>query len=135
MKGFAISLDAVVALSFFLFAMILIASQGYQPRAPGGVYLKQLTLDTMTVLEKTGRTDQALAGNASAIQEVLEATPNLACMELTIMDAKGDAVATAIKGDCAENAGLDMQTAAKPLLYQGGRYVMKSKSWFRKEPD
>ena len=135
MRGFVITLDAVVAISFLLFAMIIITSQSYQPRTPGDIYLKQLTLDIITVLEKTGRIDQALDGNVSAIQEVIEATPKLACMKLSIMNATGDVVATTIKSDCTETTGLDIQTAARPVLYQGGTYIIKSESWFRKEPD
>ncbi|NYZ74539.1 hypothetical protein H0O00_05325 [Candidatus Micrarchaeota archaeon] len=135
MRGFAITTDAVVAISFFLFAIMIISSQSYQPRAPGGIYLKQLTLDAMTVLEKTGRINQAIAGNNSAIQDIIEATPNLACMDISIMNASGDVVATAVKTDCTENAGLDMQTSARPVLCDGITYVVKSESWFRKEPD
>ncbi len=135
MRGFAITLDAAVAISFFLFAIMIIASQSYQPRAPGAVYLKQLTMDTLTVLEKTGRIGQAIDGNTSSIQELMEATPKLACMDISIANITGDVVATAVKGDCAETAGLDVQTTARPVLYQGSRYVIKSASWFRKEPD
>ena len=134
MRGFAITLDAVVAISFFLFAMIIIMSQIYQPRAPGGVYLKQLTLDTLTVLEKTGRIGQAIDGNTSSIQEIVEATPKLACMSVSIINITGDVVAGTVKGDCTETIGLDVQTTARPVLYQGNRYVVKSESWFRKEP-
>ena len=135
MRGFIITLDAVVALTFFLFAITILMSQSYQPRAPGGIYLKQLSLDTINVIEKTGRIDQALGGNLSATQEVIEATPKLACISISILDNAGNVVAQAVKSDCTENEGLDMQTTASPTIYQGGYYIIKSESWFRKEPD
>lgn len=135
MKGFAITLDAIVAISFFMFAIMLIASQSYQPRAPGGIYLKQLTLDTLTVLEKTGSIDQAILGNTTEVQEMLEATPTLACMDVTIMDAADTVVITAVKSGCNETAGLDMQATTRPVLHQGRMYVVKSESWSRKEQD
>ena len=135
MKGFAITLDAVVAISFFLFVLILLMGQSYQPSAPGRVYLKQLTLDVITVLEKTGRLDQAFGGNVTTIHEIIEATPKLACMKVSIIDTAGDVVAASAKSDCTETAGRDIQTIARPVLYQGGRYIIKSESWFRKEPD
>lgn len=135
MRGFAVTLDAVVALSFFMLAMVIIASQGYQHTAPGSTYLKQLTLDVMTVLEKTGRIDQALDGNVTGIQEILEATPKLACMKVSVINSTGGVLAEAVKSDCAETAGLDMQTAARPVLHGVGVYVLKSESWFRKEPE
>jgi hypothetical protein len=135
MKGFAITLDAVIALSFLLFAIMLISSQTYQPRAPGGIYLKQLTLDTITVLEKTGRIDQALSGNQSGMDAVIEATPELACTRIDIIDQKGDIVASAEKSGCAESTSQDIQTSARPLLYEGAMYIIKSESWSRKESD
>jgi len=135
MRGFAITLDALVAISFFMVAILLIASQGYQPVAPGGVYMKQLSLDVLTVLEKSGGMEQAIIGNTSAVQEMLEATPVSACMGVTIMDAAGDVVITVVKSGCTETAGLDMQAATKPVLHQGSMYLARSQSWFRKEPD
>jgi hypothetical protein len=135
MKGFAITLDAVVALSFVLFAMMIITTQTYQPRAPGGIYLKQLTLDAITVMEKTGAVEQALDGNATAMQTIIEASPKLACMSVSIMNVSGDVMTSMLKSDCAEIAGLDVEVSARPVLYQGNMYIIKSESWFRKEPD
>jgi hypothetical protein len=132
-RGFAITLDAVVALTFFMVAMVVISAQTYQPTAPGDVYLKQLTLDTLTVLEKTGLTAQALGGNDSGMQELLEATPKLACMQISMLNSSGGTVARLVKSGCNETAGLDIQAAARPGLYNGTRYVIKSESWFREE--
>ncbi len=135
MRGFVITLDAVIALSFFLFAMMLMSGQTYQPMAPGSIYLKQLTLDTLTVLEKTGRLSRALDGNDSGVQEVLEASPKLACMQLSIIDSTGTTAAALAKSDCNETAGIDVQIASRPVLHNGIRYMVKSESWLRKEPD
>ncbi|MFH1785610.1 MAG: hypothetical protein ABH842_04220 [Candidatus Micrarchaeota archaeon] len=134
MKGFAITLDATVAISVIMFAMIIIASQSHNPRAPEGVYLKQLTMDTVTVLQKTGRLDYAIEGNTTLMQDVIEATPNLACIEITIIDDKGYVITNAIKNDCNETFGLDVQTTASPIIYENSRYIIKSESWLRKEP-
>jgi hypothetical protein len=135
MKGFAITLDALIALSLFMMVMILIAGQTYQPRSPGSIYLKQLTLDTMTVLEKTGRVDAALFGNASQMQEVIEATPTLACIHLSITNSSDSIVVSAARNDCNDSTNLDMQVATKPILHQGRHYMLRAESWFRKEPD
>ncbi|MFH1521026.1 MAG: hypothetical protein ABID61_05255 [Candidatus Micrarchaeota archaeon] len=133
MKGFAISLDAVIALSFVLFAMMIIATQSYYPKAPGEIYLKQLTLDVVTVLEKTGRMNQAIDGNSSAIQELLETTPKLACIEITIVDTNEIIVSNITKSDCTETTDLDIQITASPLLYKNNNYIIKSETWLRKE--
>ncbi|MBU1020005.1 MAG: hypothetical protein KJ847_02225 [Firmicutes bacterium] len=114
--------------------MIIIAGQTYQPRAPGGIYLKQLNLDVITVLEKTGRIENALDGNDSSIQEILEATPTLACMEISVLNDADEVIINAIKSDCNETTDLDIQTSARPVIYQDDMYIIKSWSWFRKEP-
>lgn len=135
MKGFAITLDALIAISFVLLAMMIIAGQSYQPLAASSIYLKQLTMDAITVLEKTGAVDQALLGNTSAMQRLVEASPKLACMSISIRDSKGDVVTAVTKSDCTESAGLDMEITTRSALYQGGMYVIRAESWFRKEPD
>lgn len=135
MKGIAITLDALVALSLFMMVMMFIAGQTYQPRSPGAIYLKQLTLDTMTVLEKTGRLDTALFGNTSSMQEVVESTPTLACIHLSIINSSDSVVVSLARNDCNDSSGLDMQVATKPILHQGKHYMLRAESWFRKEPD
>lgn len=133
MRGFAITLDAVIALTFFLFAMMVISAQTYQPTAPGDVYLKQLTLDTLTVLEKTGDIGLVLAGNTTQAQQLIEALPKLACVQVSITNSTGDVVATIDKSGCARTEGLDIQAAERPVLYNGSDYVIQSQSWFSKE--
>lgn len=133
-RGFVITFDAIIAISFFLLAIIILTSQSYQPRSPGGIYLKQLNFDVITVLEKTGKINLAFGGNTSAIQEVIEATPKLACMDISILNASDDIVVTAVKSDCNETVDLDIQTSARSVIYQDNLYIIKSKAWFRKEP-
>jgi hypothetical protein len=134
MKGFAISMDALVAISFMLFVMLMVATQTYRSTSSGGIYLKQLTQDAMTVMEKTGGFDQALAGNTSSMQKIMEATPVSACMSLTISDKAGNVLMSAVKSDCDETSGQDIQMTARPALYQGNLYIIRMESWFRKEP-
>ena len=133
MKGFAATLDSVVAISFLFFALALIATQTYEPRAPGSVYLKQLTLDTLTVLEKTGRLGSAIDGNTSAIPEILEATPSLSCMSVSILDSTGETFTAFTKIGCNDSQGLDIQSATLPIAHGGEYYIVRSESWFRKE--
>ena len=135
MKGFAVTLDSVVAVSFFFFALVLIATQTYEPRAPGGVYLKQLTLDVLSVMEKTGRMGQAIEGNTSSMQGILEATPNLACFSISILNSTGDTMLSAEKSGCNNSAELDLQVTTRPLYYKGEKYIARTESWFRKEMD
>jgi len=133
MKGFAATLDSVVAVAFMFFALALIATQTYEPRAPGSIYLKQLTLDTLTVLEKTGRLEAAIDGNTSSVPEILEATPSLSCISISILNSTGETYASFTKGGCGDSLGLDIQAATLPIAHNGEYYIARSESWFRKE--
>lgn len=135
MRGLVITLDSLFALSVFVFIMILLAGQAYTARSPGNVYLKQLTLDTLTVLAKTGRVDAALHNDTDAMQDVMEATPDAACIRASLINASGNTVAVAARADCTDNIGLDMQVASMPLMHRGSEYILRAESWFRKEPD
>jgi len=135
MKGFVITLDAVIAISFFLFAMVIIMNQVYQPHSPNDLYLKELTLDTITVLEKSGGIDEAINGNISSVQEVLEATPDLACLDITVYNSTGDVVASAVKSGCNDTGGLDMQAAAASERFNQENFMVQSESWFKAGSD
>jgi len=132
-RGIAISMDSLVAISFFMFVMVLIAGQAYQPRSPGSMYLKMLTLDLMSVAEKSGRMDTALAGNGSAMDELVASTPTLACISIRVLDNTEEEVAAFLRSDCNESEGLDIQVATRPYLYHGSGYLIRAESWFRKE--
>ncbi len=131
MKGFVITLDSLAALSLVFIAAFLLLSQPFQPDASRSIYLKQLSLDALTVLEKGGQLGQAVEGNSTAVRVVLESMPDFACMQLSISDRHGDAVVTMVKKDCGE-VGSELQTTAKPLVHKGDVYMAKIQSWSRK---
>jgi len=135
MKAFVITLDAIMALSFFLIVMVVLSSQTYQPRSPGNIYLKQLSLDTITVLEKTGRIHGALYGNetSNAMQDVIEATPEMACIDIGVYNSSDDLIVSALRSDCTDNEGLDLQTATRPMVFRGQYYIIRTESWFKKQ--
>ncbi|MBI5223285.1 hypothetical protein HY990_02590 [Candidatus Micrarchaeota archaeon] len=133
MKGMIITFDSMIALTFVLIAMLLISSQSYHPRAPGTIYLKQLSLDTITVLDKTGRFNQLLDGNSSGVEQVLEATPNLACMDISLINITGSIVGSVTKSDCNYTSDLDVQVTSGSTKYLGGDYIVRAESWLKKE--
>jgi hypothetical protein len=131
--GFIINFDALIALSFVFFAMLIIASQNYNPASPGSIYLKQLSMDTVSVIEKTGLVTKTLNGNATPMQEVLESTPKMACLRFSIINAIGNVITIAEKSDCTNQQDVNIQTTFGPVYYNGSKYLLKSESWFRKE--
>jgi hypothetical protein len=134
MRGFAITLDSIVALTFVLFAMVIISTENYQPTAPGEIYLKEVTLDALTVLEKTGGIPPLLNGNTTPAYQLVEAMPGSMCMEVSVVNSYGAVVAEIAKSGCNNSEGLDIQTVAMPMMYNGSQYVVTSESWFTEAP-
>ena len=132
MRAFLITVDAIIAIGFFVIAMALISSQTFQPVAPRGVYLKQLTLDTLNVIDETGALEMAMSGNSTPMHTILHNTPELSCMQITVTDRTGEAVATISKVGCGEY-GRELQTTARPFLWEGERHLVRAESWYRKE--
>lgn len=131
MRAFVITFDSLIAVSFLFIAALLVATTTFQPYAPRGVYLKQLTLDVLTVMEKTGSFGIAIDGNSSAMRQVLRATPEPACIQVTISDDNGNELATLTKLDCGA-FGRELQTAAMPFVHDGDLYMAKAQSWYKK---
>ena len=59
MKGFVITLDAVIALTFVLFALVVISSQSYSPTA-GGHLLEAVDY---RYIDSIGKNRQGESGN------------------------------------------------------------------------
>lgn len=134
MKGFAITLDALLALSLIFFALIFISTQTFQPYAPRGTYLKQVSLDTLAVLEKTGRLGAAIDGDGASAREMVQATPENVCMQVSVTDGAGNALFTISKAGCY-GFGSELQSAVVPFAYNGGNYLAEAKAWHRKVPE
>jgi hypothetical protein len=132
LRAFIITVDAIIAVGFFIVAMTLLSSQTFQPVAPRGVYLKQFTLDTLNVMDETGALGNALTGNSTPMHKILQNTPELACMQVSLIDETGTTLATITKITCGE-FGRELQTTAKPFLLEGNRYIVRAESWYRKE--
>ena len=132
MKAFVITIDALMAISFLFLAVLLLATQTFQPTAPRGIYLKQLTLDVLTVLDKTKGLDYAVEGNTNPMNMILASTPESACMQISIIDYRGEQVAVIGKVGCGEY-GRELQTASTPFVHDGRVYTAKADAWYRKE--
>lgn len=131
-RGFIITTDATIAVALLVIAVILLSTEWFRPLAPDGLYLKQVSLDTLEIIKKDGIAAKAINGNSSAVREVFEAMPNAVCMELTIDNARTyERVATIPRPGCEEYEKA-LQTIYVPVIYEGNIYVMKLESWHRK---
>jgi hypothetical protein len=132
MKGYVITVDALVALSFLFLASLLIYSQTFHPQAPYGVYLKQFTLDVLTVMEKSGALEEGVEENSTEMRWLVESTPDLMCMQVSIINSSNQQIALVSKTHCGE-FGREFQVASRPFVHDGEMYMVKAESWYRKE--
>lgn len=132
MRAFVITLDAIVGLTFIFLAIVLINSQTITPSAHKATYLKQFSLDVLTVLEKSGELDLVIRGNSTGTRRILEHTPDLICIQVSIIDSSQEQVATFSKYNCGGTGRL-LQVAAMPFVHDGEFYVVKAQSWHMRE--
>jgi len=131
MRAFAITLDSLVAIAFVFLAALMLYSQTFYSYAPRGTYLKQITLDTLTVLEKTGEFGYAIDENSLNIRSMLRATPIQICMQLTLTNSTGHQIFTIVKDDCREH-GRELQVVTMPVEHDGKIYSVFAQSWYKK---
>jgi len=131
MKAFVMTMDAMVAVSFMLTAMIMLSAMSLEPSAPRGAYMKEMTLDLLSVIEKSGTLGNLMDGNSTGIRSLLEATPDQVCMSVYIANSTGQTIAVIPKNGCGA-LGSEVQVASRHFVYYGQLYMLKAESW-RKE--
>lgn len=131
-KGFVITIDAIAALSFMLLSLYFIQSTSFNPVILKGTQLKQLSLDTISVMEKAGRLTTVMDGNSSAVRQILLATPEAVCMQLSILAENGTTIATIDKPACG-GIGTEVQVNYGIFRYEDELYQTTLRSWYKQE--
>jgi hypothetical protein len=132
MKAFVITMDALAAMAFIIIAAIFFFSQTFQPLTYRGLYLKQLTLDTLTVADKAGYVGQAIEGNSTLLRQLIQGTPDLYCTSFHIYDEDMEAVLVITKENCG-TAGGEVQVASRAHVSGGAPYMARCESWYRRD--
>lgn len=132
MKAYIITLDALVAVAFIFLAMAMLYSYTFQPSVPKDIYLKQISFDTITVMEKTGRLGQIIEGNSTGARSLLERTPKSICIQMMITDSSENDVFTILKENCG-SYGNDFQVTYRTFVQSNQIYTVKTYSWYKKE--
>ena len=133
-RGFVITIDAIAALSFMLLSLYFIQSTSFNPQILKGTQLKQLSLDTLSVMEKSGRLGAVVAENSTAAREILLATPEAVCMQLSIAAQNGTVIATIDKPACG---GIGSEVQITYGIFRSGNdlYSGTLRSWYRQEAE
>ncbi len=127
-KGFVFTIDATFALLIFAITLLLISHQIFQDPTPRSTYLKQISSDTITVLEKTGKLGQMLGSNSTEVRQVLDSLPQSVCAQVSLMSQSGNT--TTITRPGCTNYQKELQIIRSPYIYGGSFYTTEIKSWF-----
>ncbi|MDO8339743.1 MAG: hypothetical protein Q7T16_03735 [Candidatus Burarchaeum sp.] len=131
MRGIAISLDAVMAVTILLVIMAVMSSFA-RPNANEAAPLMDMRHSEMSALEameKTGRLAQALTGNDTAVREVLAASEESECYTLTVVRYATNATAlTTVKPDCGIASG-QLVYAYRSFAVANETYLARMAGW------
>jgi len=134
-KGFVISIDAMLALSVMLVLFIAAAFYLAQVKssATPSLFLKEFSMDTGMVLEKTSLLKNAIEKNSSTeLSSFLNKLPKNVCLEVSIFnkDNLESAEITVLKSGC--NADYSEKTSIKRGFLAGSPpefYIARISAW------
>lgn len=133
MRGFVITTDAIMGLVFFFLIIGLLSSYNFKQTTTNEIYLKDFTMDFLTVMEKTERIDGLIEGDSTRLREIIDRTPVALCLELSATDSAGNRISTITKQGCGAHGNL-LQTTSRPFIYNETYYTATVQSWYRSEP-
>jgi hypothetical protein len=132
MKGFVITLDSIVALLLMLILLLTITStfSTVSTKSLSDVHLRQISFDTLTILEKSSMLNNAIKSNSSAeISSFLSReTPNNVCMLLKIFRGQ-EANFIIAKGGCKQKS--EFQLARRSFVVGNDFYFAEISTWNR----
>lgn len=131
MRAYVLTLDAMFAIMLLFLAVSLLGTEWFRPLASDGLYLKQVSLDTLSLLEATGGLDMALDGNITAAREVFELLPKSVCMDMAIKNAGSDAIVANVTKLACNNRSGELQTSFSMFIHENETYKSELKSWYK----
>ncbi len=137
MKGVIISFDALLGLAALFFLIIVINSNlvGLERNPFADTYLRELTLDAATVLEKSGKLAWTVShDDSSRVRRFLDQLPNAVCMDAQVFASTDlNAVAFSVARDgCGSSPDEVVSISRSFLVRQNGDanyFVARVNSW------
>jgi len=138
-KGFVISFDALIAILVLLTMVVVATSYFGKARFEAGssLALKGAAMDAITVLEKSGKLEEALADNKSSpVRPFLNRLAYNLCVELRAYpetDLNNHSLLV-LRPGCKRNFG-DLATAKRSIFVEEGSnpgfYLAELDAWYR----
>lgn len=133
MKGYIFTLDSMFALLLTLTIVILISSQVFEPRVSRDMYLKQISEDTLTVLEKSGGLGQFATGtNNTPAREILRLSSESICIKLELYD-EHSLNKSIVKSNCNQSSSGEIEVFYRFYTRGNDNYFVKSYAWYAGE--
>jgi hypothetical protein len=132
MKGFVLTTDGIIALIIALSVFVIINSpaMNQQQTALSNVQLKRLSMDSLTILEKSGMLDRAVQSNSSA--EIVYFTtvqfPSK-CMKVKITGSGGYGLVAAM--DKCQTEASNFFVSKRTFVSGNSFYVAELHAWER----
>lgn len=134
LQGFVTTLDAIVALLLFLSVLVLVSKYEFSESSASldQAYLKQVSMDSLAVLEKTGKLHALVqTSNLTPIQEILSAEPSNICSLLEVKNENAGLLEFVVSEPHCENYGSHLQVTSRSFACNNEFYSAKLSSWFK----
>ncbi|MBU1120407.1 hypothetical protein KJ660_00860 [Candidatus Micrarchaeota archaeon] len=140
-RGWIISFDAVLALMVMLvlFVGISFYVSGIKHESLESIRLQEFTFDVLSVLEKSGKIEEAVKGNdATELKRFIEKTQSQYCLSLELYssDDMSNAVISVNKSDCGGKYSELVSVKRSFLVKENSDlnfYLAKAKAWVKEE--
>jgi len=136
MKGFVISVDAVISL--IITFSLLVAINGFfaeaRPNSLNDIKLSAVSEDVLAVLEKTGKLENSVKENSNnEIAKYLNKTSLSLCFEINIYDYdhNSSALSSAAKKDCRKTDKMLVISTKRSFFSEEKFYWAEMKSWHK----
>lgn len=137
MKGVIISFDALLGLAALFFLIIVINSNlaGIEKNPFADTYLRELTLDAATVLEKSGKLSWTVAHNdSSRVRQFFNQLPNAVCMDVQFFNSVDlNTAAVTVSRDGCESSPDEVVSINRSFLVRqdmdANYFVARFNSW------
>ena len=132
MKGFVITVDGIIALILALSVFVVINSSvmNARPSALSDAQVKKLSMDSLTILEKSGMLARAVQYNSSSEIVYFASTefPST-CMKIRISSADGYELSAA-REDCSTE-GKNLFVGRRSFTEGSNFYIVELHAWER----
>lgn len=132
-RGIIFTLDSILALTLAL--SMITASLFYLGKTDDSSFdeqgLRQLSLDSLAVLEKSGTLLLAMTTSQESLESFVDALPQQVCANITLFDAESIAQHSVQKKDCQEQETTTKKSVTRRVFIVNHEvYYAEMRAWY-----